>query len=200
MIAKLSGIVDSIFETSIIIDVFGIGYLVFVPSSIITSIHTKSSISLYTETIVREDSITLYGFNSINEKNLFNLLMTVQGIGAKASLSIMSSIPYDTINNAILAGDYKPFTNANGIGKKTAERIVQELKDKIAKLDLAPQIKSTIKNIENDMVAEDTISALTNLGYSRTQVFPIVLKEIEQNPMISTQNLIKLVLKSINNF
>lgn len=199
MIFKLKGIVDSINETYIIVDVGGVGYGVFIPLSMLTKMKVGSTVTLYIETIVREDSITLYGFENSETQNLFKLLMTVQGIGAKAAISILSSLSNIDINNAIFAGDPKPFTVANGIGKKTAERITSELKGKINKLNISSQLQNVSRELVGDMVAEDTISALSNLGYARALTYPIIIKLIAENPMIATPELIKLTLKKLNN-
>lgn len=200
MIAKLTGIIDSIFENEIIIDVGGVGYLVGLSSKNIIKLSVGMNASFYIETVVRQDAITLFGFATTQEKNLFNLLTSVHGIGAKGAMSILSAVDVNEINNSILSGDHIPFTKANGIGAKTAERIVRELKDKIHKLNIAPSIKSFAGTITDDNIINDAISALINLGYSKNQVYPIVIKLAANNPMISTAELVKLGLKELNSF
>lgn len=200
MISKLKGIIDTITENQIIIDVGGVGYGVFAPSKTISQLTLNSPATLWIETIVREDSITLYGFSSQSEHDFFNLLTTVQGIGPKAGIAILSALTPQQISTAILSGDAKSFTTANGIGKKTAERIITELKDKVSKTNINIELANISKEMKNDSVAEDTISALQNLGYTRSQSFEIVMRLINSNPMISMNDLIKLALKEINNF
>ena len=200
MIAKLTGIIDSIFENEVIIEVGGVGYLVNLSAKNIMKLSVGENASFYIETIVRQDAITLFGFTSTQEKNLFNLLTSVHGIGAKGAMAILSAVDTTTINNSILSGDHIPFTKANGIGAKTAERIVRELKDKIGKLSLSPSIKNFAGNLTDDNIANDAISALVNLGYTKNQVYPVVLKLSSQNPMITTGELVKLGLKELNGF
>lgn len=200
MISKLKGIIDTITENQIIIDVGGVGYGVFAPSKTISQLTLNSPATLWIETIVREDSITLYGFSSQIEHDFFNLLTTVQGIGPKAGIAILSVLTPQQISTAILSGDTKSFTTANGIGKKTAERIITELKDKVGKTNINIELANISKEMKNDSIAEDTISALQNLGYTRSQSFEIVMRLINSNPMISMNDLIKLALKEINNF
>ncbi len=200
MISKLKGIIDTITDNQIIVDVNGVGYGVFVSLSTISKITLNSPISLWIETIVREDSITLYGFLSQNEHDYFNLLITVQGIGPKAGLSILSALSPEQISSAIISNDISAFTSANGIGKKTAERIITELKDKITKTNINLELSNISTEIKTNTKTEDAISALQNLGYTRSQSFEIVVKIINNTPDISLNDLIKLSLKEINNF
>ncbi|MGN0929849.1 MAG: Holliday junction branch migration protein RuvA [Alphaproteobacteria bacterium] len=200
MIAKLKGIIDTIFDTHIIIDVAGVGYGVIVSQRTISSLKIGETKTLFIETIVREDSITLYGFTTQTEQEFFNLLTTVQGIGPKASLSILSALTPNQISTAILSGDSKSFASANGIGKKTAERIIAELKDKITKVNINMELSEITKTAKPNTIAEDAISALSNLGFTRSQSFETVMKIINKNPNIDMNELIKLALKEINNF
>lgn len=200
MIAKLKGVIDDIFEQRVIIDVAGVGYGVFVPSKTISKLSVGVPMTLWIETVVREDAITLYGFASQVEHEFFNLLTLVQGIGPKAGLSILSTLSPEQISAAILAGDVGAFTSANGIGKKTAERIITELKDKMGKASVNAELANIAREIKGDSVAEDAISALSNLGYTRSQSFSVVMKIVNENPMIAMGELIKLALKEINNF
>ena len=200
MISKLKGVIDTIFEQQIIIDVGGVGYGVFVPTKTISKLSVGTPATLWIETVVREDSITLYGFVSQAEHDYFNLLTLVQGVGPKAGLSILSALDVKAISSAILSGDISAFTLANGIGKKTAERIITELKDKVGKANVNLELVNISKEMKGDGIAEDAISALSNLGYTRSQSFSIVMKIVNDNPMISMNDLIKLALKEINNF
>ena len=200
MISKLKGVIDTIFEQQVIIDVNGVGYGVFVPTKTISKLSVGAPATLWIETVVREDAITLYGFISQSEHEYFNLLTLVQGVGPKAGLSILSALSPEQISSAILSGDVAAFTSANGIGKKTAERIITELKDKVGKTNVNVELANISKEMKNDSVAEDAISALSNLGYTRSQSFSTVMKIVNDNPMISMNDLIKLALKEINNF
>lgn len=200
MIGKLKGIIDTISDTNLILDVNGVGYLVFAPQKTLSSISIGSPATFFIETIVREDSISLYGFSTSSEHEFFNLLTTVQGIGPKAGLAILSALTPNEISTAILSGDAKIFTTANGIGKKTAERIITELKDKVAKTNINIELSTITKTIKPNTIAEDAISALSNLGYTRSQSFETVMKIINKTPNIEMNDLIKLALKEINNF
>lgn len=200
MIGKLKGIIDTISDTNLILDVNGVGYLVFAPQKTLSSLSIGSPATFFIETIVREDSISLYGFSTSSEHEFFNLLTTVQGIGPKAGLAILSALTPNEISTAILSGDAKIFTTANGIGKKTAERIITELKDKVTKTNINIELSTITKTIKPNTIAEDAISALSNLGYTRSQSFETVMKIINKTPNIEMNDLIKLALKEINNF
>lgn len=200
MIYKLKGIIDTITENYIILDVNGVGYGVFCPQRTISKLEINSPISLQIETIVREDGITLYGFENQTEKEMFILLTSVQGIGPKASLSILSTLNANQISTGIISKDYKIFTTANGIGKKTAERIITELKDKIIKTNINIEMSNMNQTILTSTIAEDAISALSNLGYTRSQSFEIVMKILKSAPNIKMDDLIREALKEINKF
>ncbi len=200
MIYKLKGIIDTITENFIILDVNGVGYGIYISQKTISQLQQNTPLTLYIETILREDSITLYGFSTPYEKEIFNLLTSVQGIGPKASISILSALTPTEISTAILSNDSKIFTTANGIGKKTAERIITELKDKITKTNINIELTNLTKTIKPSSIAEDAISALSNMGYTRSQSFEIIMKILNEIPDININDLIKLSLKEINKF
>lgn len=171
MIAKLTGIIDSIHANQIILDVQGVGYLVS------CSAHTLrlagcagDPLALWIETIVREDAFNLFGFTEESEQNWFRLLTTVQGVGAKAALSILGVQSPETLASAIAAQDKKAFTAADGIGPKIAMRIITELKDKVANWGTDSN-NIPMASAPTDGLIEDTISALTHLGYRRMDAF-----------------------------
>ncbi|MDR3126687.1 MAG: Holliday junction branch migration protein RuvA [Rickettsiales bacterium] len=167
MIYKLSGTVDGRTDSAVIVDAGGVGYGVVVPARILGDARDGERISLFIETAVREDSITLYGFASAADKDLFNMLTSVQSIGPKAGMSIMSALTSGEAAAAIASGNAKAFTAAGGIGAKTAARIVSELKDKIGRLGIAAA--SLQAKQEAGGVGPDAVSALVNMGYSRVQ-------------------------------
>ena len=139
MIGKLRGIVDDVHEDSAVIDVGGVGYVVFASSSTLQQLESfvgQDTVSLVIETHVREDHIHLFGFLSVVEREWFRLLIKVQGVGAKMALAILSVLKPEELVNAIGAGDSTTLTRANGVGKKLAERLVTELKTKVAKMPL----------------------------------------------------------------
>ncbi|UUX48770.1 Holliday junction branch migration protein RuvA [Nisaea acidiphila] len=181
MIAKLRGILDSFGDGSAVIDVAGVGYLIFASSRTLAKLGDRGGeVSVHVETHVREDHIHLYGFADKGEQDCFKLLQTVQGVGAKAALSILSALSPDEIIRAVAAGDAKMLTRADGVGPKLAGRIVNELKDKAVNVSLgadiaatAPAGKGAAPANESAAVA-DAISALVNLGYDRSVAYGAV--------------------------
>tara|TARA_R110002012_G_scaffold228999_1_gene401543 strand:- start:247 stop:873 length:627 start_codon:yes stop_codon:yes gene_type:complete len=175
MIAKLRGILDAIGDGSAVVDVGGVGYLIFASSRTLSKLgDTGGAVSVLVETHVREDHIHLYGFADKAEQETFRLLQTVQGVGAKAALSILSALAPDEILRSVAAGDAKMLTRADGVGPKLAGRIVNELKDKAVNISLGVNASSPVSAAggkaapapESKAIAE-AISALVNLGYER---------------------------------
>lgn len=216
MIAKLKGIIDTIGEDYCIIDVSGVGYLVFASAKTLSKMIKGATTSLLIETVVREDSITLYGFADAWEKEWFNTLTKVQGVGAKVCLSILSVLGPNQLAQAVSAQDKASFTRASGVGPKLAARIVTELKDKIVTIPITDSIKEIEMNpnqeTENyeDSIAmlnassdpsktDDAISALVNLGYQRLEAYRAVNKAAMSAPDADTPALIKLALKEFAN-
>ncbi|MBQ8870431.1 MAG: Holliday junction branch migration protein RuvA [Alphaproteobacteria bacterium] len=205
MIAKLRGFVDSIFEDSCIVDVGGVGYLVFASAKTLGRLNTGSETSLLIETVVREDSISLFGFYDAWEKEWFGTLTKVQGVGAKVCLSILSVLTPSQLAQAVAAQDKNSFLRATGVGPKLAARLVTELKDKIVTVPVGEVLLSDIKSdntseniapvIVNDNKIEDTISALINLGYNRLEAYKVVAKIYENNSDKPISELIRLSLK-----
>ena len=174
MIAKLKGIVDSSGEDWVIMDVSGVGYLVSGSSRMLASLpRAGEAAMLHIETIVREDAISFFGFADIQERDLFRLLTSVQGVGAKVALAILSSQSPTELQNAIAAQDKTAVSRAKGVGPKVATRIVTELKDKVTGLVFQPKgvqasaaAGTPAAPVDaNDSVIADAVSALANLGY-----------------------------------
>jgi len=188
MIAKLKGIVDHVGDGHAIIDVGGVGYLVFCSTRTLTALpHAGEAVGLRIETHVREDHIHLYGFATEAERAWFRLLTTVQGVGARIALALLSVLPPTDLARAIAAGDRAAIGRANGIGPKLAARIVTELKDKAGALDLGPQAREGAdgkgkgakgaRDDDNDeRKVADAVSALVNLGYGRTEAYGAVIE------------------------
>ncbi len=205
MIAKLRGFVDSVYEDSCIVDVGGVGYLVSASSRTLGKLAKGAEVSLLIETVVREDSISLYGFYDAWEKEWFNTLTKVQGVGAKVCLSILSALSPAQLAQAVSAQDKNSFLRASGVGPKLAARLVTELKDKIvlipgADVSLADASGSVAAVPQaampaEDNTAEDVISALVNLGYQRLEAYHIVSKVYAENADKSVSELIRLSLK-----
>ncbi len=176
MIGKLRGIVDSVEAAHVILDVNCVGYLVFASGRTLGKCVVGEAASLVIETHVREDHIHLYGFGDISEKEWFNTLMTVQGVGAKVALSILTALTTDNIMLAIAAQDKAAFKAVSGIGPKLAERIVVELKNKVGELPAAKPITSKSGTTLKSDVLADVVSALTHLGYNRTTAFEVAAR------------------------
>jgi Holliday junction DNA helicase RuvA len=181
VIAKLRGRVDSIRDGEAVIDVNGVGYLIFAPARTLSNLVVGQSAEIAVETHVREDHIHLYGFSAHADREMFRTLTTVQGVGAKVGLAILSALTADEAAQAVAAGDHAPFRRASGVGPKLAQRIVAELKDKIpafSGLTVAPVQAG--KPAVGGRVVDDAISALVNLGYGRTEVFGVVNKTVHE--------------------
>lgn len=176
MIARLRGTIELLGEDSAVIDVGGVGYLVACSARTLGHLSLGSPALLLIETHVREDAIQLYGFLDAAERDWFRLLITVQGVGARLALSILSTVPPDLLARALAAGDKTSLTRANGVGPKLAVRILTELKDKAATIPLAPA--GTLAAVPLPPVVatavEDAVSALVNLGYRRLEAFEVV--------------------------
>ncbi len=182
MIAKLKGILDSHREDGAIIDVGGVGYLIFGSSRTLGQLgDIGDPISVHIETHVREDHIHLYGFATKAERRCFQILQTVQGVGAKAALAILSALTPDEVMQAVAAQDKTMLTRADGVGPKLATRIVNELKDKAVGFSLGVEsaaMKSGASAPTSAVDAgpvEDAVSALVNLGYGRSDAYGAVV-------------------------
>ena len=178
MIGKLTGLVDSSGEDWALIDVAGVGYQVFSSRRTLGRLPGRGDpVSLLVETHVREDHIHLYGFIDQPERDWFRLLGTVQGVGAKMALAILSALSPEELIQAIAAQDKVLLTRASGVGPKLAGRIAAELKDKVGNLALGPAAVVQGRNglAKGDAsLSEDAISALVNLGYGRSEAFGAV--------------------------
>ena len=171
MIAKLTGLVDSLGEGWSVIDVGGVGYLVFGSGSTLGRLATGEIATLEIETHVREDHIHLYGFTDAVERDWFRILMTVQGVGSKVALAILTVLTPDQLLPAIAAGDRAALTQATGVGSKLAVRILSELKDKVGDIALGP---STVAGDAAGVTATEAVSALVNLGYGASESYAAV--------------------------
>ena len=223
MIASLKGVLASIGKSDIIIEVNGIGYLLSVSSKLISSLdNLGSNLSLFTDLQIKDDKIVMYGFIHSSEQLLFRLLQSVQGVGPKASLSILSTLSIDEIILAILSGDKTMLSRADGIGPKVAARIASELLEKVSTLNFNNSIKEIDQKLDNietkkfsfeeekdyngdlSVVFEDTISALINLGYGRSEVFSVVMRiknefsNNKNNKLFTVNNIVPIALKELS--
>lgn len=173
MIGKLKGTVDEIDEDHIILDVHGVGYVAFCSARTLSKMTAGEAAVLHIETYVREDQLKLFGFSTVLERDWFRLLQSVQGVGAKVALAILSTLTPSDLANAIALQDKVMVARAPGIGPKVAQRIVTELKNKAPAFSGEAAGTMGLKQELGDGVASsavtDAVSALANLGYSREQ-------------------------------
>jgi Holliday junction DNA helicase RuvA len=196
MIAKLAGVAEQIEVDSAVLDVGGVGYLVFCSSRTLGTLTAGKSATLLIDTHVREDRIALYGFASEAERAWFRLMQTVQGVGAKVALNILSVLAPADLARAIAAGDRVAVQRADGVGLKLAQRLVAELKDKAGALSLGVAARKT--EAAAPSINEDAVSALVNLGYGRTEAFGAIAAAVERLGAGATLNqLIAAALKDL---
>lgn len=204
MIGKLSGIIDSFDTNSFILDVSGVGYVVHASGRTLSSIgQTGDAASVLITTIVREDAFMLYGFADVVEQQWFTLLTSVQGVGAKAALAILSACPADQLSFAIASQDKAALTQADGVGPKLATRILTELKDKAAKIEVTmpttgPLTGKPVESAQASAVDQDAVSALTNLGYGNSEAYKAVMQAKEKAENDNLQDLIRLALQELS--
>ena len=198
MIGYLKGVISHIFVNSCFIDVHGVGYRTYAPASTLDTLCVGQEAMLYTYMSVREDAIVLYGFATQDEYDLFMLLIGVNGVGPKVALGILSAGTADSFRLAVHQKDIKSLTKMPGIGKKTAERIVLELQDKIGPVASEDAGAADLGNSAapglSDILAE-TLAALTSLGYSEQEVLPVA--ESHLAGCTTVEQLLKETLKPL---
>jgi len=222
MIASLKGVLTSIGKSDIILEVNGIGYLLNVSSKLISSLgDIGSNLSLFTDLQIKDDKIVIYGFVDSSEQSFFKLLQSVQGVGPRAALSLLSTLSVDEVVLAISSGDKTMLSRAEGIGPKVAGRIASELLDKVSVFNISNSIRNTDNKFNNNeqdklnfqendydgnisMIVEDIISALINLGYGRSEVFSVVMKikndfsHKKQNKLFTVNTIVPIALKELS--
>lgn len=214
MIAKLTGVIDSVGLHHVILDVNGVGYLVQASSRTLSRIGSQKGmpVSLLIETIVREDAFMLYGFADAAEKEWFQILCTVQGVGAKVAQAILTAVSPEQLPLVIASQDKTALKQADGVGEKLAVRIVTELKEKAGKMalgaaaaqkaDAARPSKSGGKGAVVDMpknISNDAVSALINLGYGRAEAFGAVANVMrDRGDDVALGDLIRESLKELS--
>lgn len=194
MIFSLQGIVQELTPTYAVINVNGVGYYAGI------SLMTSQKLTLHKETflfiqqIIREDTHLLFGFHSRAEKEMFNLLISVNGVGAVSALILLSTLSLHEIATAILSGNSAVIQKAKGIGAKTAERIIVDLKDKVQKFSNA---EDNISSVANNKIKDESLSALEVLGIPKRASEKIADRILKQDPEISVEELVKQILKNI---
>jgi Holliday junction DNA helicase RuvA len=192
MIGFLTGKVISLKPTKILLDVNGVGYVVFISINTFEKISNKEKVSLYIHTHVKEDSITLYGFHNESEKEIFELLISISGIGPKLALGVLSGIQTEDLKDAILNGDASRIVAIPGIGKKTADRLILELKSKVGEVRIEGELAVP------HGVKLEAVSALTTLGYNYATAEKIVRQILSSSPACTLEELIKNSLSELN--
>ena len=222
MIASLKGVLTSIGKSDIILEVNGIGYLLNVSSKLISSLgDIGSNLFLFTDLQIKDDKIVIYGFVDSSEQSFFKLLQSVQGVGPRAALSLLSTLSVDEVVLAISSGDKTMLSRAEGIGPKVAGRIASELLEKVSVFNISNSIRNIDNKFNNNeqdklnfqendydgnisMIVEDIISALINLGYGRSEVFSVVMKikndfsHKKQNKLFTVNTIVPIALKELS--
>ena len=193
MITKISGRMVEKSPTELVIDCNGIGYLVNISLNTYSKIGDDENISLFTYLQVKEDSHTLFGFCDKQERNLFKKLISVSGIGASTARTMLSSLSPEEIQNAIVSENVSTIQSIKGIGLKTAQRLIIDLKDKVGLVSEKNEISSNIYNTNQD----EALSALEVLGYGRKHTTKIVQMLINERPEITVEQLIKGALNKL---
>ena len=204
MIAQLRGTIVHTVTQMVIVDVQGVGYAVHVSGRTQTQLNAVSGdVTILTEMQVREDSMTLFGFADAAERDAFRLLITVQGVGAKAAMAILSVLDRDALTQAIVAGDKAMVARADGVGPKIAQRVVNELSEKIGKI---PSLGGAALGADNGGAApesaeaatqQDAVSALVNLGYGRSEAHAAVLRAQRAGSDANVSSLIATALREM---
>ncbi|MBT8298428.1 MAG: Holliday junction branch migration protein RuvA [Maribacter sp.] len=193
MITHLKGKLVEKNPTHVIIECAGVGYFVNISLNTFSNIKDEESICLFTHLQVKEDSHTLFGFAEKSEREIFRLLLSVSGIGASTARTMLSSLSPVQIRDAIANADVATIQGIKGIGAKTAQRVILDLRDKILKVYDIDEVSI----ISNNTNKEEALSALEVLGFVRRQAEKVVDKVISQDPSLSVENIIKLALKNL---
>ena len=192
MITQIKGRLIEKSPTELIVDCNGIGYSINISLNTYSQIGDDENIKLYTYLLIKEDSHSLYGFFKKSERSLFKLLISVSGVGASTARMMLSSLSPSEIISAIMSENVQVVQSIKGIGLKTAQRIILELKDKVLSLEEAGDESLTLNN-----QSEEASSALEVLGYSRKQTSKLLSKIISENPGINVESIIKKALNKL---
>lgn len=200
MFAYIRGTIEDIGTDYIVVDNSNMGFKVMTSANVISKVSIHDERTIYTYMNVREDDISLFGFLTKDEIEVFKLLIGVNGIGPKNALSIMSTLTMDELRMAVIAGDYKAIAKANGVGPKTAQKAVIELKDKFKLEDvfgISDETSDGLSDKSGDDIISDAVLALNALGYSESESLRIVKKTALGGKYDTVEELIKASLKNI---
>ena len=194
MIYSLKGIVQELSPTYAVMDLNGLGYYVGISLQTSEKLVLGKEAFLFIQPIFREDAQLLFGFFSREEKEMFNLLISVNGVGPTSALIMLSSLNLNEISTGILSGNSQMLQRVKGIGVKTAERIIVELKDKVLKFNVSEE---NISTFVNNKVKEESLSALEVLGIPKKMSEKIADRILKQEPDVTVEDLVKQILKNI---
>ena len=194
MIAHLNGRLVEKNPTNVIIECGGVGYYVKISLNTFSALGSDEQLKLFTQQIIREDAHLLFGFNTILEKQMFNLLISVNGVGPVSAIIMLSSLNLEEIANAVLSNNSLLLQKVKGIGTKTAERIIVDLRDKVQKFNVSEENNSTFAN---NKIKEESLSALEVLGIPKKMSEKIADRILKQNPDFTVEDLVKQILKNI---
>jgi len=193
MITQLKGRLVEKSPTDVVIDCNGVGYMVHISLNTFSKLTDSESITLFTHLQVKEDSNTLFGFYEKTERNLFRQLISVSGIGASTARTMLSSLTPKEIQSAIISGNVSTIQSVKGIGLKTAQRVIIDLKDKVSLISGNDEFIGNISNTNQD----EALSALEVLGYSRKQTNKVIETLLNNSPEMSVEELIKSALNKL---
>lgn len=194
MIYSLKGIIQELAPTFLVIDVQGVGYYAGISLQTHQQLVQGKEAFLYTQQIFREDAQLLFGFSTFSEKELFNLLISVNGVGPASALIMLSSLATPELVSGILSGNSGMLQKVKGIGAKTAERIIIDLRDKVQKFNISGE---NISGFADNKIKQEALSALEVLGIAKKMSEKIADKVLKQNPDLTVEDLVKLILKNI---
>lgn len=203
MIEYIKGELTDLTPTMAVVEASGVGYALNISLNTYTAVQGKGIVKLYVHEILvaggRDDSFTLYGFASRQERELYRLLITVSGVGANTARMILSSMSPNELCVVISSGNEKMLKGVKGIGLKTAQRIIIDLKDKIVSLGIAAELPANGSNVTmvNNDVKDEAVSALTMLGFSPAPSAKVVVEILKAQPDLAVEQVIKLALKQI---
>jgi holliday junction DNA helicase RuvA len=205
MIAHLSGKLIDRHATSVVIDVGGVGYEVTIPVTTFYDLEEAGqTVSLRIHTHVREDTLQLFGFKTLRERELFQMLISVSGIGPKSAVAMLSGMSADEIITAIRTNNLARLTSIPGVGKKTAERLVLDLRDKMAALS-SPALEEQVAAAtgaatpaSEDALRDDALSALTNLGYQRAAAEKAITQAMQEGGALSVELILRRSLRTLS--
>lgn len=195
MIDYIKGNLIELTPADLVLECYGIGYKILISLQTYEALNGKSDVTVYIHHYLREDEELYYGFASKDERELFRLLIGVSGIGASTARMMLSSLSSDEIRNAILAEDINKIKSIKGIGLKSAQRLILELKDKVVKG--GGKDSTTLFQTGNSEVAEEAVTALVMLGFTKANVTKAVSAILKESPTASLEEIIKLALKRL---